>query len=283
MSKFNNIFGYVAMALLAICSALNFQLIILPNDFAPSGIDGICTMIEHLIGTNIGYLSLAVNIPLFIAAIFFLKKSFVIKTGIFFTTFSLAMIFFGDVLDLSALHYISDTSPILSPIAGGVVRGAIYFVTIKYEGSSGGIDIIAEIVKKFNPHYNLMNILFAINTSIAIGAFFVFGSFDAAISSIVYSFVTSTVSKSIQSAKKERVRVEIITSDANILCDRITNSLKLPATILDAHGAYSGSDKKMVICVTTKDNVSKIESALIDFPDAVTFESTVSNSIIHGH
>ena len=53
----------VIMGIAVVC-ALNYQLFVFPNKFAPSGLNGICTMIQYVTGINIGYLSLLINLPL---------------------------------------------------------------------------------------------------------------------------------------------------------------------------------------------------------------------------
>ena len=47
---------------------------------APSGIDGIATMVQQLTGLNAGVVSLMINIPLLIAAFFVLNKKYVYYT-----------------------------------------------------------------------------------------------------------------------------------------------------------------------------------------------------------
>ena len=70
-----------AISLLAALSALNYNIFVFPNSFAPAGIDGICTMIQDTTQISIGYLSLIVNIPLIIISFIFLNKDFAIKTA----------------------------------------------------------------------------------------------------------------------------------------------------------------------------------------------------------
>ena len=55
---------YLLIVGLALLNALSYQLFIFSNRFAPAGLNGICTMIQHICGINVGYLSLIVNIPL---------------------------------------------------------------------------------------------------------------------------------------------------------------------------------------------------------------------------
>ena len=125
-----------------------------------------------------------------------------------------------------------------------------------------------------------MNIIFAFNVLVAVSAFFVYGyKFEPAICSIIYSFITSFVSKSIRATRRESVRVEIITEDSGALCHELTERLGISATVIDAHGAYSGVDKKLVMCVMARESVPKLETLLAEFRGAIAFESTVSSSI----
>ena len=60
--------GYVIMALLAMVMGVSYEVFVFPNAFAPAGINGIATMVQYLFDVSIGYLSLAINIPLIAAA-----------------------------------------------------------------------------------------------------------------------------------------------------------------------------------------------------------------------
>ena len=51
---------------MAVLMALSYAIFVFPNSFAPAGINGIITMIQYLLHIDIGYLSLAVNLPLFL-------------------------------------------------------------------------------------------------------------------------------------------------------------------------------------------------------------------------
>ena len=96
--------------------------------------------------------------------------------------------------------------------------------------------------------------------------------------SIIYAFITSTVCDKLRGMGNETVKFEIITQEPERLCAAITGNLHQKATIIDAHGAYSGSETKMVMCVVKKKDVPYVEE-LIKQEDCVTFKSAVSDSI----
>lgn len=267
--------------LTAVLSALNYAIFIFPNSFAPAGIDGICTMIQDVTNVNIGYLSLIVNIPLIICSFFVLNRAFALKSAIYVITFSISSIIYS-YIDLSPYCYITNTgsSIVLAPIVAGTIRGMLYYVTLKLNGSSGGVDIIAALIKHKKPFLDLMNTIFFFNMIVALCSYFVYGMrLEPVICSILYSFITSNVNNNIRITSNENIKYEVITKNAEEFCSEISDKFHQSATIIDAHGAYSGLNTKMVVCVVDKKNAPYIEELILNRPDCVVFKSTVGNSI----
>ena len=265
----------------AALSALNYAIFIFPNSFAPAGIDGICTMIQDVSNINIGYLSLIVNIPLIIFSFFILNRDFAIKSTVYIIVFSGVSILLG-YIDLSPYCYTTNTgsSIVLAPIVAGTIRGMLYYITLKFNGSSGGVDIIASLIKHKKPFLDLMNTIFFFNMIVALCSYFVYGMrLEPVICSILYSFITTSVNNNIRMTSNENIKYEIITTDAEKFCAQISAMFHQPATIIDAHGAYSGLNNKMVVCVVNKKNAPYIEELILSHPGCVVFKSTVGNSV----
>ena len=71
-----HVLEYVLVFFMGILMALNYQIFILHNAFAPAGINGIATMIQYLFSFSIGYSSLIINIPLALIAFLFVDRHF---------------------------------------------------------------------------------------------------------------------------------------------------------------------------------------------------------------
>jgi len=285
MKHIQKIISLTLIAILGSASAFNYAIFIFPNQFAPAGIDGICTMIQDISGISIGYLSLVVNIPILAIAWVKLDRDFAIKNSVFILAFSAVSAILSKT-DISALQYHteSNTSIVLAPIVAGVIRGAVYAFTLGLNGASGGIDIVAALIRKKAPHFNLMNIIFGLNICVVICSYFVYGhQLEPVICGILYFYITSQTSSNIQAHKKESIKIEIITAYASELCSELTSKLNLSATVLDAHGAYSGNSNKLVVCVAEKKYIPKIKDIMHCFPDAVYFMGTVKESNTHGY
>lgn len=207
-SDFRNSFEYAVIVLAAVVAALNYQIFVFPNSFAPAGLDGICTMVCYLLKIDFGYLALICNVPLLIAAYFLLSPDFTRKTATYVITFSLATLL-CEKLDLSFFCYHTDTgtSIVLAPLAAGVIRGILYAITLKCHATSGGTDIVAALIKRKHPDFDFMSIVFAINAAVAILAYFVYGfRMEPVICSILYSFLASSVSRKYSEQMKKLLK-----------------------------------------------------------------------------
>ena len=56
------ILTYVVIFLTAWLSALSYILFVFPNNFAPAGINGLCTMIQYALGIRVSIMNLLVNL-----------------------------------------------------------------------------------------------------------------------------------------------------------------------------------------------------------------------------
>jgi uncharacterized membrane-anchored protein YitT (DUF2179 family) len=108
MTTAKKILTYAVIMAIAVICALNYELFIFPNRFAPAGINGICTMIQYIFGINIGYLSLVINVPLALLVYFLVSKPLAIRSMVYVGTFSIAAILL-DYVDLSNFVYYTET------------------------------------------------------------------------------------------------------------------------------------------------------------------------------
>ena len=157
----------VIMGIAVIC-ALNYQLFIFPNRFAPSGLNGICTMIQYVTGINIGYLSMLINVPLALWVFFYVSKPLAIRSMVYVMTFSVVSVMF-DYVDMSAFAYYTETgtSSILGPLVAGIIFGACYAMLLRASAYSGGTDFVAAIVHKYHPEKSIFGLIFAMNVMVA--------------------------------------------------------------------------------------------------------------------
>ena len=251
---------YLVIVLLALGASLNYELFVFPNQFAPSGLNGICTMIQHISGISVGYLSLLINLPLALWCYIEVSKPIATRSMVYVLTFSLGLLILEHV-DLSAFHYATEngTSKILGPLVAGVIQGYVYSILMKASAYTGGTDFISAIVHKRNPNKSVLGFSFTLNVFVAIASYFVYGyQMEPVILCILYSFMSSTVGGRLQKSGREAICFEIITDYPEEITRDIIEKTGHSTTLVPARGMYSGKETNMLICVVNKTQAAAV-------------------------
>ena len=262
MKTAKKLLTYFVIVAIAMVCALSYELFIFPNKFAPAGLNGICTMVQYVLGINVGYLSLLINLPLAVWIYFSVSRTLALRSMVYVITFSVSLVVL-DWVDLSAFAYSSQSSAILGPLVGGIVNGACYSQLLKASAYTGGTDFIAALIHKNHPEKSIFGLIFTMNATVAILSYFVYDyKMEPVILCILYSFASSTLSEKVVKSGRTAVRFEIITDHPQELCDAIIHKLRHSATLIPAQGIYSGRETNVLICIVNKTQVAAL-SAII--------------------
>jgi len=268
MRTAKKVWTYLVIAIIALVAAVNYELFVFPNQFAPSGLNGICTMVQHITGISVGYLSLLINVPLALWCYVEVSKPVAMRSMVYVITFSVGLVIL-DHVDLSAFAYATDngTSKILGPLVAGVIQGYIFSILMKASAYSGGTDFISAIVHKRDPSKSVMGFSFTLNVFIAIASYFVYGyQMEPVILCILYSFMSSTVGERLQKSGREAICFEIITAYPNEISKEIIEKLHHTTTLIPAKGMYSGKETNMLICVVNKTQAAAVSRIVKKYP-----------------
>ncbi len=270
---------YMMIVVVAFIGALNYQLFIFPNSFAPSGINGICTMIQHVFGISVGYLSLLINIPLAIAVYFLVSKPLAVRSALYVVVFSVALVIL-DHVDLSRFAYTTASSTILGPLVSGIIIGTIYALLARGGAYTGGMDFVASLIHRKNPEKNLFFVIFALNCCVAIISYFVYGfQMEPVILCILHSFASSTISDKTGKSIRSAVRFEIVTDHPEEISQAIIHQLHHSATLLPGKGIYKGKETSVLVCVVNKTQASQLSAIVRSYPDTFTIMSQVNEVV----
>lgn len=270
---------YLVIVGLALVCALNYQLFVFPNRFAPAGLNGICTMIQFLSGISVGYLSLIINIPL---AIWVLKKvgpSLAGRSMLYVVSFSLFLILLEN-LDLSRFAYETTSSTILGPLVAGIINGACYSLLVRCSASSGGTDFVAALIHQAHPEQGFFWITFSLNVVVAVSSYFVYDFLvEPVILCILYSFMSSTVSDRLMKSGRSAIRCEIITDYPQEISAAIIAKLRHSATLIPAKGMYLGKETNILICVVNKTQMPLLADIVREYPHTFAVLSSVNEVV----
>ena len=279
--RYFSVMDFLTMLVSSALFALSFIIFVFPNEFAPSGLPGIMTMIWEWTGFPVSYMNIIFNVPLVILTFFLVDKGYAMKSGVYSLMFS-GWLMVYESLDMSRFIYDTGNSAVLAPVAAGVLVGFSYAIALKRNFCTGGTDLIAELVHHYHPEKNMMWILFGLNAAVAGLSYFVYNyQIEPVILCLVYCFTTSKVCDVMLKGLKEAVKFEIVTDRPDELSKEIMEKLEHGVTEISAVGSFTKQNKTLLICVVNKHQIVKFQRILDNFPGSFAYLHTVKETMGH--
>lgn len=271
--------SYIIVLLVALVMALNYQLFVFPNRFAPAGINGILTMIQDSLGIKLSFASIVLNIPLALVCFLLDNKTSAIRSMVYTVAFS-AFLALLDSLDLSRFAYSSNVSTFVGPAVAGLISGACGYVMHTLNGHLGGTEFVAILIRRKKPRFNFFSVIFALNVAVAAISYFVYDyKIEPVLLCIIYCYFSSAVRDNMDRKYQSAIRCEIITENPKELCDDLINKLHHSATVFPAKGAFTGKEKSVIVCIVNPAQVTELTRLVTQHPGSFVALSQVSNVI----
>lgn len=243
------ILDYTIITLGLIIAAVGIRVFLVPAKIASGGVSGIAIILYHKFGFKVGMTMLLLNIPLFIMGLKTFGKGYGLKT--LYGTFLLSV--FIDSIEYILPHidtfidYSKGGNLFLAPIYGGVITGFGVGIVMKYGGSTGGTDIIAQVLSKFTKiptGYSMMMVDF----SVIIAATIVFG-WEAALYAIISLYASGIIIDKTLDGVSYSKMVFIISDEYDKIREVILYDIERGGTGISANGLFTNNEKKMIITV----------------------------------
>ncbi len=279
----NQLFSYVGIIFMALLLAANYHIFIIENNFAPAGLNGIATMIQYKTGFSISYMSLLINIPLCVAAYFLVEKNYAVKSLVFTLVYSFSYLFLQQI-EFTFLKYDAQGHNTIFPaIISGVISGFVIGVCLKNGSSTGGMEIVSKYINKIRPHANFFLISFILNAIIAIVSLFVysvdgFTDYEPVALCITYCFVSNFVGDYIIKGTKIAYKFTVITTHPEEITEEIMHILKHGATKVTAQGAYTNTNKTVLLCVINKNQMIDFKRIIDKYDNTFSFYEIVNET-----
>lgn len=247
----------------AFIMSLGFVYFISPYKIVPGGVYGIAIVLHYLSkgvfdfipdGIPIGWIGLALDIPLTIIGTRILGPKFGMKTVVGFVSLSMFINLFTYFQGDTPLV---DNDPLLSVIFGSVLMGAGLGIMFKSKATSGGSDIVAMIIAKYTK-LPVGQLLIYVDSVIVIIGLIAFRDWRIPLYSWLAIFITGKVIDTIIEGINYEKTIFIISDKHDEIRDVIINELDRSGTFLQGKGMFMGQDKQIIFTV-----VSRKELALL--------------------
>lgn len=236
----------------AVIMAIATSLFLLPNQLSAGGFAGIATILYYFLKIPMGATILAFNIPLFLFAGYKLGKSFLIKSIIGATTFSLAI----DILDkLTPLTQ----DRFLACIYGGIIIGLGTAIILKANSSTGGSDLISMLVRRYNPDIRTSNVIIIVDTIIVGLNVLFFREIEIGLYSAIAIYLMGKMVDIIFEGIYFTKLLIIISNKSQEISEEIGEKIRKGTTGLFGKGMYTNEHKTILMCAASRGDVARVK------------------------
>lgn len=233
--------------------ALGISLFLLPNQLSSGGFSGIATITYYLLKIPMGAMILALNIPLFIFAGYKMGKDFFIKAIVGTSSLS----FFIDIFDK---YPPVTTDRFLACIYGGMIIGLGTAIILKVNSSTGGTELIINIIKNYNPHIRVSQYLTIIDMIVIGFNVIFFREIEIGLYSIIAIYLYGKLVDIIFEGVNYTKLLFIISDKNEEISAAIGKEVKRGVTGLYGKGMYRNQDKLVLISAASTRDISKIKT-----------------------
>lgn len=243
MLKKQSITNLIIMIVGNLSLALGISLFILPHGIINGGTSGISLIVEALFGIDPAIIIFVLCWFLFFVGLIVLGKDFALKTLL--STF----LYPGFVALFKNVDYFVNlsreiTNPLLATLAGAVLVGFGMGMVYRNGGSTGGVDVINLMFKKYFG-IKLSISTFVIDTIIiTIGLISL--SLESALYGILCVLLTSYVIERITISGTSSYMAHIISDKALEINEYLNKVLERGTTLIKASGGISGNEKTVI-------------------------------------
>ena len=247
--------------------------ITIPNKLLSGGVSGISLLLHFLFDTKVSLMVILINIPIFILGLLFLKKTYLA-----YSLFGMLMLSFW--LEVTASIRIPVNNILSILLVGGILHGIGTGLIFKYDGSTGGTDILAKIINKYFS-INMATVTFSLNVLILLLSIYFF-NIDTAVLTLATMFVSSKLTNFAVDGINHKRTLYIITDSNHFeeLSKVLLQEVHRGVTMIPAIGAYTSDTKYILFTTVSMREVAKAKQIILSIDSKAFITVTETSQVI---
>ena len=227
-----------------------------PNDIAPGGVSGIAVILNYLFDVPLGASILGINIPLLILAWLYLGHDFTLHT--------LKTLLVQSVIVDSIAVYLPAYSgdKILAALFGGVCIGLGISLVFLRGSTTGGTDIVSRLLQRRWPYMPIGKTMILVDAVVVAASMVVFRNIETGLYALISIFVSGSVIDTVMGGQNTGRMVLIVSDNHTAIAQGIMEKMGRGATLLNATGAYSGAERKVVLCAVRNNEYPRLRELI---------------------
>lgn len=243
--------------------AIGIEQFLLPNQLSTGGFSGIGTIIYYITGISVGTTMLILNIPLFILAYFKVGKKFLVNAVIG----TLLLSYFLNVF--SRFNAIT-SDRFLAFLYGSIIVGIGSAVVLKANGSTGGTELLANIIRKSKTRLTTGTLVGIFDTIIVAANTIFFNEIEIALYSAVAIYIMGKILDVFFEGIDFAKMLLIISPKTEEISNKISKELQRGTTAIYGKGMYKKENKEILLCVMSRAEIREARR-IIDEIDPTAF------------
>ena len=233
------------------------SLFLLPNQLSSGGFSGIATIVYYLLNIPLGTTVLVLNIPLFIMSLIKNGKHFFLNAIVGTAVLSIFLNVFEKLKPIT-------TDRFLACIYGGIIAGIGTAIILKANASTGGTDLLTQIIKAYKPNIRISNLLVILDTIIVAANVIFFKELEIGLYSAITIYIMGKMLDIFFEGIDFAKIVYIISQKNDEIAEQIGNQIKRGSTSLYGKGMYKKQDREVLFCVASRNEVREIRKIVKD-------------------
>ncbi len=246
---------YVLLVIAVVIYAVAYNLFFFKNNIVYGGASGISIITQSLIDPSI--MILILNVFFLTLSFFLLGKKQTLDSVVGSLLFP---IFVKLTSNIGNYIVIDNSDLLLITIIGGVCVGFAAGIVFKSGFTTGGTDILNQIVSKYFKVSIGTAMLMTDGIIVLIGGFF-FGWTRVLYAMIVLYIINIMVDKVVLGISRNKA-VYITTNEDDRVCDYLLNELKLGITLIETRGGYTNKKDQIIMCVVPTGEYFKVSEGI---------------------
>lgn len=255
--SFKDIIGIIIGSFIVVVAV---QSILIPAKVLTGGVTGVAIVLQFVTDWPTWLWFLVLNIPIFIAGYKFVSRRFVIYS-LFATLLQSFLLGIMPPINLNIDNLL------LAAVFGGALNGLGSGIILRYKGSSGGMDIIAVIVKRVWG-YSIGQTFFLGNLVVLALSLVVF-NLELALFSAISIYVFSKTLDAVEAGPNVTRTAMIISERSKEIAMEIMDNLNRGCTYIPGEGAYSGKERRIILVTVGKTQLPRLKEIVFQLdPEA---------------
>lgn len=255
MKNNNKILDGVCLIIGAFLIAIAVNVFLSPNKISTGGASGIGIIIYHMFNIPISISVLIINIPLFIIALKNLGFKFCLRSIIG----TILLTIFLEITTVFVGYINIGNDLVIGSVFGGLIMGCGLSLVFKADASTGGSDLLAQIIYNKRPVQSIGQILLVIDSVIIISNAIVFNNVITAFYSVLALYISKQTTDIIFEGVNYTKAVNVISKKGNEIAKEIIQKTGRGVTISDCTGVYTNESYTHVISVVTVPQLPKVK------------------------